>query len=372
MNTKSEYKINVNSLLNINGVISNSTNKIESLINKNSIVFDLLNENTIQNNLKEFEKLYPGNGRKHITPDTWLQVDSQIAKHYLDNFSLPVAKANDLYYIGFILKDIDKHSLQQHIDVLKEASNSIDRNNNGIPDKKELDLNNNGIPDKEEYLNVKSVLGDNISLKSTDIVLVKDSKTENSLDILASKNGNLEEFTSLKTPKILQFVIGSDLMNMDSNKDFSKAISQNNTPDIQNIKDVILEKVLENKSRELFGSSPVLQLENEKLMNLFHKLSPIYGIQDIPYKDLAKVGIDPRELHSNPKELTKLLAGISTNSFEINSFKGLELDVSIRLNKSMGKVNVSLYPEKAMNIEAGKDLMQDIGSKNESSKNLSR
>ena len=202
--------------------------------------------------------------------------------------------------------------------------------------------------------------------------MVKDSKTENSLDILASKNGNLEEFTSLKTPKILQFVIGSDLMNMDSNKDFSKAISQNNTPDIQNIKDVILEKVLENKSRELFGSSPVLQLENEKLMNLFHKLSPIYGIQDIPYKDLAKVGIDPRELHSNPKELTKLLAGISTNSFEINSFKGLELDVSIRLNKSMGKVNVSLYPEKAMNIEAGKDLMQDIGSKNESSKNLSR
>ena len=159
---------------------------------------------------------------------------------------------------------------------------------------------------------------------------------------------------------------------MDLDKDLSKAISQSNTPNIQNIKDVILEKVLENKSRELFGSSPALQQENEKLMNLFHKLSPVYNIQDIPYGDLAKVGIGIKELNSNPQELTKLLAGVSTKSFEINAFKGLELDISVRLDKNMGKINVSVRTEKAINSETGKDLMKDLDSKKESSKNLSR
>lgn len=98
----------------------------ENLISNHSTDFDLVNEKTVQNNLKLLDKLYPGNNSvKELTPDTWLQVDSKLADQYKNKYNLPVAKVNDEHHIGFILKDIDKHSLKQNQDVLQETSTAI-------------------------------------------------------------------------------------------------------------------------------------------------------------------------------------------------------------------------------------------------------
>lgn len=129
MELKNDYQKTIDSLLKNKGVLENSTDKInnlkETIYNHNDIKF--LNEPNVEKSFNDLKEKYPNAKEKDITPDTWLKVDSNIAQLYKEKYNLPVIKVKDEHHIGFKLKDIDKYSLKQNKDVLKQVSNSLNQ-----------------------------------------------------------------------------------------------------------------------------------------------------------------------------------------------------------------------------------------------------
>lgn len=128
MELKNEYQKNIDKFLKLDGVVENSTEKLNILIKDNSSSIKLLNEEKFDAKLKEFKALFPEAKEKEILPDTWLKVESEIAKTYKEKYNIPVVKQKNSFHIGLILKGIDKHSFKQSYDALKAASLSINKN----------------------------------------------------------------------------------------------------------------------------------------------------------------------------------------------------------------------------------------------------